>query len=44
MENIIDKKINTDIEQIKLALISATFGTIGFVSHFIPLSSSAISF
>ena len=36
--------INEKIEKIKLALISATFGTIGIVTHFIPLSSSAIVF
>lgn len=31
-------------ERLKLILISATFGTIGIVTHFIPLSSAAIVF
>lgn len=31
-------------EKIKLAIISAIFGTIGLVTHFIPLSSAAIVF
>lgn len=31
-------------ERIKLALITTTFGTIGLVTHFIPLSSAAIVF
>ncbi|MBP3200343.1 MAG: EamA family transporter [Lachnospiraceae bacterium] len=31
-------------ERLKLAFISATFGTIGIVTHFIPLSSAAIVF
>ena len=31
-------------ERLKLALISAAFGTIGLVTHFIPLSSAAIVF
>ena len=39
-----NKNINLKHEQIKLMLISATFGTIGFVTHFIPLSSSATVF
>ena len=37
-------KINLKQEQIKLMFISATFGTIGFVMHFIPLSSPATVF
>lgn len=36
--------INLKQEQIKLMFISATFGTIGFVMHFIPLSSPATVF
>ena len=31
-------------EKIKISLIYATFGTIGIVTHFIPLSSPAIVF
>lgn len=33
-----------NLEKIKLAIISAIFGTIGLVTHFIPLSSAAIVF
>ena len=36
--------INLKQEQIKLMFISATFGTIGFVMHFIPLSSPVTVF
>ena len=38
------KEIDLNKERLKLILISATFGTIGIVTHFIPLSSSAIVF
>lgn len=40
MTNMIDERK----ERLKLTLISATFGTIGIVTHFIPLSSAAIVF
>jgi drug/metabolite transporter (DMT)-like permease len=33
-----------NFEKIKLAIVSAIFGTIGLVAHFIPLSSAAIVF
>ena len=36
--------INIRHEKIKLMFISATFGTIGFVMHFIPLSSAVAVF
>lgn len=39
-----DKSIDIKRERLKLALISATFGTVGLFSHFIPLSSVAIVF
>lgn len=39
-----NNNINLKHEQLKLMLITATFGTIGFVMHFIPLSSPAIVF
>ena len=39
-----NNNINLKHEQIKLVFISATFGTIGFVMHFIPLSSAATVF
>lgn len=38
------EKYDLNKERIKLILISATFGTIGIVTHFIPLSSAAIVF
>ena len=38
------KEYDLNKERIKLILISATFGTIGIVTHFIPLSSAAIVF
>lgn len=39
-----DKSIDIKRERLKLALISATFGTVGLFTHFIPLSSAAIVF
>lgn len=39
-----DNSINIKKERLKLALISATFGTVGLFTHFIPLSSAAIVF
>ena len=39
-----DKSINIKKERLKLTLISATFGTVGLFTHFIPLSSAAIVF
>ena len=39
-----DNSINIKKERLKLTLISATFGTVGLFSHFIPLSSAAIVF
>ena len=39
-----NNNVNIKYEQIKLMFISATFGTIGFVMHFIPLSSAATVF
>ena len=39
-----DKMIDLKKERLKLMFISATFGTIGIVTHFIPLSSAAIVF
>ena len=38
------KNINANKEKLKLALIYVAFGTVGFVSHFIMLSSTAIVF
>lgn len=38
------KDYDLNIEKIKLALISAVFGTIGIVTHFIPLMSATIVF
>ena len=38
------KEYDLHKERLKLILISATFGTIGIVTHFIPLSSAAIVF
>ena len=39
-----DKSIDIKRERLKLALISATFGTVGLFTHFIPFSSAAIVF
>lgn len=39
-----DKSIDIKRERLKLTLISATFGTVGLFTHFIPLSSAAIVF
>ena len=39
-----DKSIDVKRERLKLTLISATFGTVGLFTHFIPLSSAAIVF
>ncbi len=39
-----DNSINIKKERLKLTLISATFGTVGLFSHYIPLSSAAIVF
>lgn len=39
-----DNSINIKKERLKLTLISATFGTVGLFTHFIPLSSAAIVF
>ena len=39
-----EKQIDVKKERLKLILISATFGTVGLFSHFIPLSSAAIVF
>lgn len=39
-----DNSINVKKERLKLTLISATFGTVGLFTHFIPLSSAAIVF
>ena len=39
-----DKSIDLKRERLKLTLISATFGTVGLFTHFIPLSSAAIVF
>ena len=39
-----DTKIDVKKERLKLTLISATFGTVGLFTHFIPLSSAAIVF
>ena len=38
------KSIDIKRERLKLTLISATFGTVGLFTHFIPLSSAAIVF
>lgn len=38
------KEYDLQKERLKLILISATFGTIGIVTHFIPLTSAAIVF
>ena len=38
------KAVNESTEKIKLVLIYLTFGTVGLVAHFIPLSSSVIVF
>ena len=39
-----EKQIDVKKERLKLILISATFGTVGLFTHFIPLSSAAIVF
>lgn len=39
-----EKQIDVKRERLKLILISATFGTVGLFTHFIPLSSAAIVF
>lgn len=39
-----EKQIDIKRERLKLILISATFGTVGLFTHFIPLSSAAIVF
>ena len=39
-----DKSIDIKRERLKLTLISATFGTVGLFTHFIPLSSAVIVF
>lgn len=39
-----NRQINENVEKIKLVFIYITFGTIGLVTHFIPLSSPAIVF
>lgn len=39
-----EREIDLRKEKIKLALISATYGTIGIVTHFIPLGSATIVF
>lgn len=39
-----DKSIDVKRESLKLTLISATFGTVGLFTHFIPLSSATIVF
>ena len=39
-----EKSIDIKRERLKLTLISATFGTVGLFTHFIPLSSAAIVF
>lgn len=39
-----EKHIDLKRERLKLTFISATFGTVGLFTHFIPLSSAAITF
>lgn len=39
-----ERQIDVKKERLKLILISATFGTVGLFTHFIPLSSAAIVF